>query len=177
MTLQIENLSVNLGQRAVLNDISLRIAPGELLCVIGPNGSGKSTLLRAISGLLRPRSGTIRFNGALLPEERAARARLVAFLPQSPRGDDEISLEEMTMLGRTPHLSAYGAPSKRDFDAVESAISLAAPDLRARKIGELSGGERQRALLCRAIATGAPVWLLDERFLRSMCAISMKFWV
>ncbi|PQV64598.1 iron complex transport system ATP-binding protein [Abditibacterium utsteinense] len=162
MALEIQNLSVKIGQRAVLNEVSLRVAPGELLCIIGPNGSGKSTLLRAICDLLRVQSGAISFDGATLPQERAARAKIVALLPQTPGSDNEITLEEMTMLGRTPHLSAYGAPSQRDFEAVESAISLAAPDLRSRKIGELSGGERQRALLCRALATTAPVLLLDE---------------
>lgn len=160
--LEIENLSVQLGQRAVLSQFSLRAAPGELWCVIGPNGSGKSTLLRAICGLARVQSGQIRWRNAPLPAQGAARARIVALLPQSPRGDDEISLESMTMLGRTPHLPPYGAPAKADFEAVETAISLVAPDLRGRVLGELSGGERQRGLLCRALATGAPVLLLDE---------------
>lgn len=160
--LEIENLRVDLGARRVLDAVSLRASPGELLCVIGPNGSGKSTLLRAICGLIRVQSGEIRFDLAPLPTQNAARAKIVALLPQNPRGDDEISLEAMTMLGRTPHLSPYGAPSKRDFDAVEQAIQSAAPDLRGRLLGELSGGERQRALLCRALATAAPVLLLDE---------------
>lgn len=162
MALEIENLSVKLGSRVVLEKISLRAAPGELVCVIGPNGSGKSTLLRAICDLIPVQSGAIRFNNAPLPQERAARARIVAFLPQTPGLDAEITLEAMTMLGRTPHLPPYGAPSKRDFEAVETAISLAAPDLRGRKLGELSGGERQRALMCRALATNAPTLLLDE---------------
>ncbi len=160
--LEIENLNVQLGQRTVLNQISFEARPGEVVCIIGPNGSGKSTLLRAICGLLRPQSGEIRFGGAILPTQAAARAGIVAFLPQNPRGDEEISLEAMTMLGRTPHLSAYGAPSQRDFEAVENAIAGVAPDLRTRLLGQLSGGERQRALLCRALATLAPVLLLDE---------------
>ncbi len=162
MALEIENLSVKLGARAVLNQISLQISPGELLCVIGPNGSGKSTLLRAISGLIPVRDGAISFGGAPLPSQRGARAKIIAFLPQTPGIDAEISLEAMTMLGRTPHLPPYGTPSKRDFEAVESAIRLAAPDLRGRVLGQLSGGERQRALMCRALATSAPVLLLDE---------------
>lgn len=162
MTLHIENLSVDLGARRVLDAVSLEVAAGEILAIIGPNGSGKSTLLRAIAGLVAPQNGTLHFEEETLPTQRAARARLVALLPQSPQYDGEISLEEMTMLGRTAHLSAYGAPSLTDKEAVENAISLVAPDLRNRKIGELSGGERQRALLCRAVATQAPVLLLDE---------------
>lgn len=162
MALEIENLAVELGTRQVLDGVSLRVAAGEILAVIGPNGSGKSTLLRVLAGLVQPREGELRLDESPLPTQRAARARLVALLPQSPQFDAEITLEEMAMLGRTAHLGAYGAPSKRDAEAVEDAIYLAAPDLRHRKIGELSGGERQRALLCRAVATRAPVLLLDE---------------
>ncbi len=162
MALRIENLSADLGARRVLDGVSLQVAAGEILAIIGPNGSGKSTLLRAVAGLVAPQSGNLRFGENSLPSARVARARLVSLLPQSPQYDGEISLEEMAMLGRTAHLGAYGAPSQRDKEAVESAISLVAPDLRNRILGELSGGERQRALLCRAIATQAPVLLLDE---------------
>lgn len=162
MALRIEGLDVRLGPRQVLDGVGVQVAPGELLTIIGPNGSGKSTLLRAITGLVKPGGGDITWNDAPLPSQRALRAKIVALLPQSPVSEGEVTLEEMAMLGRTPHLSAYGVPSKRDFEAVERAISLAAPDLRGRKMGELSGGERQRALLCRALATEAPVLLLDE---------------
>lgn len=160
--LEIEGLSVQLGAREVLQEVSFRARRGELWCLIGPNGSGKSTLLRAISGLLRAPTGRVSFDGAPLPLHPAARAKIIAMLPQNPRGDDEITLESMTMLGRTPHLPPYGAPAKRDYEAVESAIAAVAPDLRGRTLGHLSGGERQRALLCRALATQAPVLLLDE---------------
>lgn len=162
MALQISGLSVSLGPRQVLDGIGVEVAAGELLTVIGPNGSGKSTLLRAIAGLVKPTGGAIGWSGTALPPQRAARAKIVALLPQNPVSETEVTVEEMAMLGRTPHLSAYGAPSKRDVEAVERAISLVAPDLRGRKMGELSGGERQRALLCRALATEAPILLLDE---------------
>jgi iron complex transport system ATP-binding protein len=162
MALAIENLEVALGDRAVLDRVSLQVAPGELLTVIGPNGSGKSTLLRALAGLVKPRGGQIYWSGALLPPKRTEWAKTVALLPQSPLVEAEITLEEMAMLGRTPHLPPYGTPTKRDSEAVEAAIALVAPDLRGRVLGQLSGGERQRALLCRAVATQAPVLLLDE---------------
>lgn len=160
--LEIDDLSVQLGALQVLNQISLQARAGELWGIIGPNGSGKSTLLRAICGLVATQNGQLRFGGAPLPPPGVARAKIVALLPQNPRGDDEITLEAMTMLGRTAHLSPYGAPTKQDFEAVEGAISLVAPDLRGRLMGQLSGGQRQRALLCRALATEAPVLLLDE---------------
>ena len=160
--LDIQHLAVRLGERDVLNDVSLAVKAGELCCVIGPNGSGKSTLLRAISGVVSARAGEVRWNGAPLPTERAARARLVAMLPQNTGNGGELTVEAMAMLGRTPHLPPYGAPSRIDRAIVEEAVELCAPDLRGRLMGEVSGGERQRALLCRALATRAPILLLDE---------------
>ena len=160
--LAIQHLHVHLGAREVLNDVSLAVEAGEFCCIIGPNGSGKSTLLRAITGIVKPEAGEICWNGALLPAERAARARLVAMLPQNTGSGGELSVEAMAMLGRTPHLPPYGTPSRADREIVEEAVSLVAPDLRGRLLGELSGGERQRALLCRALATRAPILLLDE---------------
>ena len=160
--LDIRQLYVKLGDRKVLNDVSLTVAAGELCCVIGPNGSGKSTLLRAIIGLVQAQSGTIDWAGAPLPTERAARARLVAMLPQNTGGGGDLTVEAMAMLGRTPHLPPYGTPSRADREAVETALEMVAPDLRGRVLSELSGGERQRALLCRALATRAPILLLDE---------------
>ena len=162
MPLDIRKLSVQLGERNVLNEVSLSVAAGELCCVVGPNGSGKSTLLRAIVGLVKTQSGAITWNGEPLPDERAARARLVAMLPQNTGSGGDLTVEAMAMLGRTPHLPPYGAPSRADREAVEAAVELCAPDLRGRLLNELSGGERQRALLCRALATRAPILLLDE---------------
>ena len=127
-----------------------------------PNGSGKSTLLRAIAGLIPVAKGEIHWDGAALPAERKLRAQLVATLPQFYAGGAEMSVEAMAMLGRTPHLPPYGTPARADREAVEEAVALCAPDLRGRVLGELSGGERQRALLCRALATRAPILLLDE---------------
>ena len=171
MSLQIRQLQVNLGARTVLNNVSLHVRTGELCCVIGPNGSGKSTLLRAIAGLVPIAKGEVLWQGAPLPAQRQARAKLVAMLPQSYAGNGEMSVEAMAMLGRTPHLPPYGTPARADREAVEEAIALAAPDLRGRVLSELSGGERGRALLCRALATRAPVLLLDE----PISALDVKF--
>lgn len=160
--LELRSVSVQLGARRVLQEVSLSVAPGQLCAVLGPNGSGKSTLLRSIVGLVSPQKGEMLWEGQPIPTEKRARARLVAFLPQSFGGGGEMTMEEMAMLGRTPHLPPYGSPTLADREAVEAAIERAAPDLRRRKLGELSGGQRQRALLPRVLATKAPVLLLDE---------------
>ncbi|RYX83427.1 ABC transporter ATP-binding protein [bacterium] len=160
--LELRSLSVQLGARRVLNDVSFSVAPGQLCAVLGPNGSGKSTLLRSLVGLIKPSGGEVLWNSSPLPADKRARARLVSFLPQGFGGGSDMTVEEMAMLGRTPHLPPYGTPTATDRAAVESAINRVAPDLRGRKLGQLSGGQRQRALLPRVLATGTPVLLLDE---------------
>ncbi len=160
--LQIAGLQAAYGADPVLRGVDLEVRAGQLLAVIGPNGCGKSTLLRCIAGLVRPLAGRISLGNEPLPNEPRARARQVALLPQHFIAGGELTLEAMTLLGRTPHLGPYGAPSAADLAAVEAAIALVAPDLRGRRLEQLSGGERQRALLCRAVATKSPVLLLDE---------------
>jgi len=160
--LEIEALSVNLGARRVLHEVSFSVARGQVCVLLGPNGSGKSTLLRTLAGLVVPSSGRLRWEGEPLPLDKRLRARLVAFLPQSFGGGSELTVEEMAMLGRTPHLPPYGTPSREDRDIVSRAVARIAPELRGRLLGELSGGQRARALLPRVLATGAPILLLDE---------------
>lgn len=160
--LEIQSLDVQLGERRVLEDVSFSVVPGQLCAVLGPNGSGKSTLLRTVAGLIKPSRGEISWKLQPLPLSTRERARLVAFLPQAFGGGSDLRVEEMAMLGRTPHLPSYGAPSAKDKTIVESVLGRVANDLRGRKMGELSGGQRQRALLPRVLATQAPILLLDE---------------
>lgn len=168
--LEIENLSVGLGAKIVLQKVSLQVAPGELCTVIGPNGSGKSTLLRAIAGVLPLQNGVLRFQNAPLPPP-PARAKIVAMLPQNVVVESDLSVEENALLGRTPHLPPFGAPSKSDEETVDWAIESVAPDLRGRLLSTLSGGQRQRAALARPLATNAPILLLDE----PIAALDLRF--
>ena len=162
--LSIEHLSAGYGQTPVLHDFNLQVGRGEVAAIIGPNGCGKSTLLRCATGLLAPLAGTISLGGegigSLAPRERARR---IALLPQHIEGGDHLTTEEMALLGRTPHLSAYGAPSRRDEEIVDGALeAVGADNLRGRLLGELSGGERQRVVLARALAQQPHILLLDE---------------
>ena len=162
--IELRKITAGYGVEPVIENISLGVAAGEFVTVIGPNGCGKSTLLRCAAGLLRPMSGTVMLSGADVAKmEAAERARCLAFLPQAFEGGAALSVEEMTMLGRTPHLPPYGNPSRKDFDAVREAIaSVGAEHLAKRAVGQLSGGERQRVMLARALAQQTSVLLLDE---------------
>ena len=162
--LVLSSISAGYGNNLVLHEVSLAVAAGEIACIIGPNGCGKSTLLRCAAGLLRPQSGTVEIAGAdVLGLEARERARRVALLPQHFEGGRDLPVQEMVLLGRTPHLPPYGAPSKKDIEIARNALeNVAAAHFANRRIGELSGGERQRVLLARALVQEPQVLLLDE---------------
>jgi iron complex transport system ATP-binding protein len=131
--------------------------------LIGPNGAGKSTLLRAIAGLV-PYEGSIVLDdaevGALGRRELAQR---LAFVPQAPLLPPEMRVGEYVLLGRTPHIGAFGYESQRDFDVADEALArLDLQPLATRPLRTLSGGERQRVVLARALAQDAPLLVLDE---------------
>lgn len=163
--LKIENLSAGYDvSTPVLNRVSLQVHAGEIAAIIGPNGCGKSTLLRCITGLMTPKSGIILLEGKKSESYQSReKAKTLAVLPQNFDGGQELTTEEMVMIGRTPFLSNYGAPSTRDKEIVARAMAQTNTEVfRERKIGQLSGGERQRVLLARALAQQPKILLLDE---------------
>lgn len=163
-TLSATDVHVELGGRAVLCGVSVAFEPGWT-ALVGPNGAGKSTLLRVLAGLLRPRSGQVSlFGQALDRHPPAQRARQIAWLAQ--QADDaggELSVFDVVMLGRLPHVGLFGSPTLADRVAVQEAMAQTeCLAWQHRPLAELSGGERQLVLLARALAVRAPVVLLDE---------------
>ncbi|MEW6648814.1 MAG: ABC transporter ATP-binding protein, partial [Chloroflexota bacterium] len=152
--LEVKNLTVGYHQTPVLKDVSFCLRDGEMLAVIGPNGAGKSTLVRALSGVIPPQSGSIRYNGrdltALAAQERA---RVLTVVPQARHVPAGFTGWQVVSLGRTPYLNWFGQISPTDelliTDAMRRTNTL---HLAERMIGELSGGELQRLLLARALA-------------------------
>jgi iron complex transport system ATP-binding protein len=162
-SVEVRSVSVTLGGRDILHDVSLAVPAGGWLGVIGPNGAGKSTLLRAIAGLV-PSSGDVFIDGvdasSLRPRERAQRVAIVAQRPLLP---PMMTVADYVLLGRTPHIGYLDTETRSDMDAAVRALErLDAAGFGHRPLGTLSGGEQQRVVLARALAQAAPVLLLDE---------------
>jgi iron complex transport system ATP-binding protein len=149
---------------AVLRDIGLEVAAGEILCILGPNGAGKSTLLGCILALIEGWTGTVRLAGRDIRDlSRREIARLAAYVPQSNETTFAFDVFHMVLVGRTSHFSSMGAPSASDRRWAEVAMErVGIAHLHDRPFTELSGGERQLVLLARALAQDAPIVVMDE---------------
>ena len=147
----LQNITVTIGKRALVREISIDIVPGQVTVMIGPNGAGKSTLLRTLTGEHKPASGTIKFDNKPLthwPARSLAKCRAV--VEQHSRLSFSFPVLEVVLMGRTPHLE--GGESRRDIDIAWAAMEKAGvTHLAEQSYTTLSGGERQRVDLARAL--------------------------
>ncbi len=158
--IHVESLTAGYQGKPVLRDVSFDLGSGEILAVIGPNGSGKTTLLRALSGILKPYSGSISICGA---EPRRVRDRIL-FIPASPAVDDYLLGVDVVLLHRYG-LSENLYWGKKDFErAADSLRRLRAVHLAETKWGWMSSGQRRLTSLAGALARGSRASFLDEPF-------------
>ena len=156
--LRLERIDCYYGAVQVLKEVSLQVAPGEILGLLGRNGAGKTTLLRAIMGLLKPRAGSIAFDGAELTDLSPHQVpRLgIAYVPQGRRLFSGLSVAENLRMG----LLVRGSGP----DTLERVLGLF-PVLGERlgqRAGTLSGGEQQMLATARALCLEPRLILLDE---------------
>ena len=163
VALQADHISARLSNTPVLHDISVEFSIGRWTSIVGPNGAGKSTLLKVLAGVL-PHDGRVELFGEVMSLiAPRGRAKKLAWLGQNEASADDLTVFDVTMLGRLPHQAWLAAPNEADITAVEQALrSTQAWEWRGRALGQLSGGERQRVLLARALAVQADVLLMDE---------------
>ena len=158
----LEAVTVTLGGRPVVREVTATVEVGEWVALLGPNGAGKTTLLRAIAGLL-PCHGVVSLNDVPAARGRRERARLLALVPQEPETPPWLTVAEYVLMGRTPHLGPLAREGAADREAASRALARLDLDaLAERTLGTLSGGERQRVVVARALAQEAPIVLLDE---------------
>ena len=160
--LDVENVSTIRGRVQILWDVSLTVQRGETVAIVGPNGAGKTTLVGSITGLIPPKSGRVRINGADVtgtPPDKLA-ARRVALCPERRGIFAPLTVRENLLLG------AYARPAKRaELDAdLADVFALFPPLVRYRDAtaGSLSGGEQQMVAVGRALMAKPELLLLDE---------------
>jgi branched-chain amino acid transport system ATP-binding protein len=159
--LELNDVHVYYGAIHALKGVTLRVEPGRIVTLLGANGAGKSTTLRTISGLLRPRKGSIRFEGDEITK-RKPQVIVKSGIAQSPEGRQLFA--RMTVLENL-EMGAFQRDDKEGIEADLERIYELFPRLaerRSQKAGTLSGGEQQMCAIGRALLARPRLLLLDE---------------
>jgi branched-chain amino acid transport system ATP-binding protein len=161
MMLAVEDVVTAYGQIVALKGASLNVASGDVVCLLGANGAGKSTLINTISGILRPRSGRILFEGRDIVGMKASKIAGIG-ITQVPEGRgifSNMTVYENLLMGA--HLRSDAGGVRSDIDAAYERFPVLA-DRRYQKAGVMSGGEQQMLTLARALMSRPRLLLLDE---------------
>jgi branched-chain amino acid transport system ATP-binding protein len=159
--LKVDGISVSYGGTPALFDVSLEVNQGEIVSIVGSNGAGKSTILRTISGLLRPSSGSITFEGKAIHQLEAHQivAQGIAHVPEGRKLFSRLNVLENLLLG------AYTHKSESERQELLEWLFEIFPILGERQqqqAGTLSGGEQQMVAIARALMSRPRLLMLDE---------------
>ena len=161
---RLTDLRFSYGNGCVLDGFTATLHEGGMVAILGPNGQGKTTLLRVMLGRLRARSGSVELYGRRLEAVPAhERARLVAYLPQEVHAAYPLTVAEVVLMGRYPHMPAFSLESRHDWEVAERCMDrTGVRHLAKRGFMTLSGGEKRRVLVASVLAQEPKVMLLDE---------------
>jgi zinc/manganese transport system ATP-binding protein len=157
----VDQISVSLGGRQILDDVSFTLRAGEFTGLIGPNGAGKTTLLRVVLGLQRPSAGEV----AVLGEPRSPRSQPVGYVPQKVPLDPDMPIRarDLVALGLDGNKYGLRLRSGQRAEAVREMLhAVDAERFADARVGNLSGGEQQRVLIAHALVSRPRLLLLDE---------------
>ena len=141
-------------EQPILRGVSVHVPRQGFVGIIGPNGSGKTTLLRSLAGTIRPERGEVTLDGTPLATiPRATLARRMAVVPQETQLAFEYSVLEVVLMGRYPHLGAFGVEGPRDIEVARQSLAATGTlGFERRSFTTLSGGEKQRVVIASALA-------------------------
>lgn len=161
MIAEVRDLGFSYGDREILSDIAFSLREGEVMGVVGPNGCGKTTLIKCLDRILNPK-GTIEIRGRNLADYQGDElARTVAYVPQALSIGMAMTVLEVVLMGRKPHVR--WSISDDDLSLVSGMLSrLGIGHLAFRKLTQVSGGERQKVMIARALVQDPSLLLLDE---------------
>lgn len=158
------DLSLRIGDRLLLRDLSVAFEAGQNWAILGANGSGKTTLLQTLAGLRRADSGDVLLDGLAIQDvPRRARAQTLGMLFQDVPNTFPATVLETVLSGRHPHLGFWQTETVADQEIARAALAaVELTDFAGRSVASLSGGERRRMELATLLVQDAPLCLLDE---------------
>lgn len=164
MDIETRDLCVSVPKKRIVEDASIHVDEGEFVGLLGPNGSGKSTLLKTIYRTMKKESGELSIDGRRAEDvSLRENALLMSVVTQHNYFNFDFKVEEVVMMGRTPHKKSMEMDNAEDRRIVREALEkVNMYELRDRSFSSLSGGEQQRIILARALAQQTPCLLLDE---------------
>ena len=162
--LNVDQIATGYSNKLIINDLSVSIPENKITTIIGPNGCGKSTLLKAISRVLKTKSGAVYLDGRAIHElETREVAKRMAILPQTASAPEGLTVFELVSYGRFPHQKGFGSLKKEDYKYIYWALDVTGlNEFKDRPIEALSGGQRQRVWIAMALAQGTEILILDE---------------
>lgn len=162
--MEVRNLCFSYEKNKVLKGISLKIQEGKITTVMGANGCGKSTLFFLMTKNLSPQKGSIFLKGKNIANMGLKEfARRAAIVQQYNSAADDITVENLVALGRSPHRRFFGGLTREDERMIQWAMEVTDLDKhRDRELSRLSGGQRQRVWIAMALCQGTQILFLDE---------------
>ncbi len=164
MSMLANHLSFAYKDEPIVSNLDFKFSSGEIVGIIGPNGAGKSTIIKLLSKVLEPSFGFISVDGIKISNmSRLDLAKKIAVVSQISDLPESFRVEDIVLMGRTPHLGFLSSEKEEDFKIVKAVMQkLDILKFKTRQIASLSGGERQRVVLARALAQEPKYLLLDE---------------